>query len=63
MVDQGGADNFLKEQLSFDELQRVCKAQGIDAELRLQEHYDHSYHFISSFIGDHIAFHGSYLRA
>jgi len=61
MVDQGGADNFLKEQLSFPALQHVCKAQSIDAELRLQEHYDHSYHFISSFIGDHIAFHAAHL--
>ena len=63
MVDQGGADNFLAEQLSFPELQRTCKKQNIDATLRLQEHYDHSYHFIASFIGEHIAFHGDHLTS
>ncbi len=63
LVDQGGGDNFLEEQLSFPTLQSVCKSQGIDSTLRLQEHYDHSYHFISSFIGEHIAFHAKHLTA
>jgi len=63
LVDQGGGDNFLAEQLSFPELQSVCEQRGFDATLRLQEHYDHSYHFIASFIGEHIAFHAGYLNA
>ena len=62
LVDQGGGDNFLAEQLSFPQLQAACEQRGFDATLRLQEHYDHSYHFIASFIGEHIAFHAKYLN-
>ena len=29
----------------------------------MQEGYDHSYHFIASFIGDHVKFHADRLRA
>jgi len=61
LVDQGSSDNFLEEQLSFPELEAACKATGVNAELRLQEHYDHSYHFIASFMGEHIAFHARHL--
>jgi len=63
LVDQGGSDNFLAEQLSFPQLQTTCENRGLDATLRLQEHYDHSYHFIASFIGEHIAFHAKHLHA
>ena len=31
--------------------------------LRLQPGYDHSYYFIASFIGDHIAHHAAALKA
>ena len=62
LVDQGGGDNFLADQLSFPALQTVCAERGFDATLRLQEHYDHSYHFIASFIGEHIAFHAKHLN-
>lgn len=61
LVDQGGSDNFLQEQLSFAQLQTTSSQRGLNATLRLQEHYDHSYHFIASFIGEHIAFHAKYL--
>ena len=63
LVDQGGSDNFLAEQLSFPQLQTTCEKRGLDATLRLQEHYDHSYHFIASFIGEHIAFHAKHLHS
>lgn len=61
LVDQGGGDNFLADQLSFPELKQTCETQGLDATLRLQDGYDHSYHFIASFIGEHIAFHAKHL--
>jgi S-formylglutathione hydrolase len=32
-------------------------------ELRLQPGYDHSYYFISSFIGEHIAWHAKHMAA
>jgi len=63
LVDQGGSDNFLEEQLSFPQLRTVCEKRGLDATLRLQDHYDHSYHFIASFIGEHIAFHAGHLKS
>lgn len=62
LVDQGSSDNFLEEQLSYSKLKSLCTDRGLDAKLRLQENYDHSYHFISTFIGEHIAFHAARLN-
>lgn len=61
LVDQGDADNFLKEQLRPELLQRVCQDKGIDCNLRLQSGYDHSYFFIATFIEEHLRFHARYL--
>ena len=63
LVDQGGGDNFLEEQLGFPALKATCESKNINATIRLQEHYDHSYHFIASFIGDHVAFHAKHLHS
>jgi S-formylglutathione hydrolase len=30
--------------------------------LRMQQGYDHSYHFIATFIGEHLAYHARALR-
>jgi S-formylglutathione hydrolase len=57
LVDQGGADEFLDSQLRPQLLQAACEAAGHPLQLRMQPGYDHSYYFISSFIGDHIAHH------
>ena len=57
LIDQGTADEFLAEQLFPQNLQAACSAKGIPLNLRMQEDYDHSYHFIASFIGDHLQFH------
>jgi S-formylglutathione hydrolase len=61
LIDQGDADDFLEKQLKpkivADEAARV----GHPLELRLQSGYDHSYYFIASFIGDHIAHHAKAL--
>ncbi len=61
LVDQGGADNFLAEQLNFSVLEETVAKQDVLAQLRLQDGYDHSYYFIASFIEDHLRFHHSYL--
>jgi S-formylglutathione hydrolase len=61
LVDQGSADNFLDEQLGTPLLAAACKAAGIPAEIRMQEGYDHSYFFISTFMADHIAWHAARL--
>ncbi|TFF20634.1 S-formylglutathione hydrolase [Jiella endophytica] len=61
LVDQGTADNFLDGQLKPKLLQQACRAAGIDLTLRMQEGYDHSYYFISSFMADHLAWHAKRL--
>lgn len=61
LVDQGTADNFLKDQLKPENLQKACDEKGFNLTLRMREGYDHSYFFIASFIQDHLAFHHSYL--
>ncbi|MNN21001.1 S-formylglutathione hydrolase [compost metagenome] len=62
LIDQGGADEFLDSQLRPQVLQAACEAVGHPLELRIQAGYDHSYYFISSFIGEHIAHHANAMR-
>ena len=57
LIDQGGADNFLIEQLKPELLEAACGAAGIALTLRIQEGYDHSYYFISTFMADHLRWH------
>ncbi len=62
LVDQGGADEFLDSQLRPERLRDVLHAAGAPGEVRTQGGYDHSYHFIATFIGEHLAFHARHLR-
>ena len=62
LVDQGDADEFLDSQLRPQLLQAACEAAGHPLTLRLQPGYDHSYYFIASFIGEHIAHHARALK-
>ena len=61
LVDQGTADNFLVEQLKPELLAAACETAGVTLTLRMQEGYDHSYFFISSFVADHVAWHSERL--
>jgi S-formylglutathione hydrolase len=63
LVDQGGADGFLEVQLKPERLREACASAHVPLELRLQPGYDHSYYFIASFVGDHVAHHARALRA
>jgi S-formylglutathione hydrolase len=63
LIDQGGADEFLANQLKPELLEAACQAVGHPPTLRLQPGYDHSYYFIESFIGEHIAHHAAALKA
>lgn len=63
LVDQGHADNFLEEQLKTHLLEDAVRNAGMDATIRLQEGYDHSYFFISTFMADHIEWHAKRLKA
>ncbi|GAB5415224.1 MAG: S-formylglutathione hydrolase [Congregibacter sp.] len=62
LVDQGTADSFLEEQLKTHLLESALRDSGCKATVRMQEGYDHSYFFISSFIEDHLSFHAQYWR-
>jgi S-formylglutathione hydrolase len=63
LIDHGTADEFLAEQLFPQNLQAACAARGIPLTLRMQDGYDHSYHFIATFIGEHLAFHARAMAA
>jgi len=63
LIDQGDADEFLQSQLRPELLQAACAAANHPLELRMQPGYDHSYYFIASFIGEHIAHHAKALHA
>jgi len=62
LIDQGSADEFLADQLYPKNLEAACRAQNFPLTLRMQEGYDHSYHFISTFIGEHLAWHARALK-
>jgi len=62
LIDQGDADEFLAMQLQPERLRAACDAAGHPLMLRMQTGYDHSYYFIASFIGEHIAHHAAALR-
>jgi S-formylglutathione hydrolase len=57
LVDQGTADSFLERELRPGLLTTACENAGIPLTLRMQEGYDHSYYFISTFIEDHLRWH------
>ncbi len=62
LVDQGGSDNFLAEQLRPQLLEEACRAAGIPLTLRLQAGYDHSYAFVATFMEDHLRWHAERLK-
>jgi S-formylglutathione hydrolase len=62
LIDQGTADEFLADQLHPKALLDACSERGFPIELRMQDGYDHSYHFISTFIGEHLAYHAKALQ-
>ena len=61
LIDQGTADEFLKEHLRPELFDVACQKMGQKLTLRMQEGYDHSYYFIASFIEDHMKWHAEAL--
>lgn len=61
LVDQGTGDQFLVEQLRTHRLAETCQAAGMDATIRLQAGYDHSYYFIATFMAEHVKWHAARL--
>lgn len=62
-VDQGESDNFLERELKPELLQQTCADANHPLELNMRPNYDHSYYFIATYIGDHIAHHAAALHA
>ena len=63
LIDQGLSDQFLQTQLHPELFEQACRKVGYPLQLRLQEGYDHSYYFISTFVQDHLVHHARLLRA
>jgi S-formylglutathione hydrolase len=63
LVDVGTADPFLERELTPEALEAACAVANIPLTLRRQVGYDHSYFFISSFMGDHLRWHAERLQA
>ncbi len=63
LIDQGLSDGFLERQLLTKNFEEACRSTGVKANIRMREGYDHSYYFISTFIGEHIDFHASHVKA
>lgn len=61
LIDIGSDDPFLTEQLTPERFEKAAKEAGISLTLRMQDGYDHSYYFVSSFIGDHLKWHAERL--
>ena len=58
LIDQGTADNFLEAQLQTHRFSEACPG----ATVRMQEGYDHSYFFISTFMAGHVGWHAERLK-
>ncbi|CAA6668957.1 unnamed protein product [Spirodela intermedia] len=63
LIDQGGDDNFLSNQLLPHSFEAACKRANVPLLMRLQPGYDHSYFFVQTFIDDHICHHAKALKS
>ncbi|XP_055935437.1 S-formylglutathione hydrolase-like isoform X2 [Argiope bruennichi] len=61
LIDQGTDDFFLVDNLKPQNFIDACKGTRIKPTLRMQQGYEHSYMFVSTFIGDHFDYHAKYL--
>jgi S-formylglutathione hydrolase len=62
LVDIGDADPFFEKELRPELLEEACADAGIALRLNRRPGYDHSYHFISTFMSDHLRWHAERLR-
>lgn len=61
LIDQGADDGFLAG-LRPDWFVAAAAEAKVPVTLRMQPGYDHSYYFVSTFIGDHLAWHAARLN-
>lgn len=57
LIDQGLNDQFLTQQLYPEALEKACHEADQKLTLRFHSGCDHSYYFISTFIGEHLKYH------
>lgn len=57
LIDQGTADTFLEEQLRPELFAAAANGAGQKLTLRMQDGYDHSFFFISTFLEEHLRWH------
>ena len=62
LVDQGLADDWLENQLHPHLLEKAAAISGYPLTVRRHAGYDHSYYFISTFLGDHLDHHAKFLK-
>ncbi|MTI46110.1 S-formylglutathione hydrolase [Roseibium hamelinense] len=62
LIDQGAGDQFL-ELLKPESLAAALAETRTPSTIRMQEGYDHSYYFVSTFGWDHVAWHAERLGA
>jgi S-formylglutathione hydrolase len=62
LIDQGGSDQFLVEQLLPEKFSAAAAKSGQVLNLRMQPGYDHGYYFIQSFMADHLRHHAQQLK-
>jgi len=61
LIDVGAADHFLERELQPKRFVEAAESAGQRVTLRMQEGYDHSYYFVSTFIDDHLRWHAQEL--
>lgn len=62
LIDQGGDDQFLADQLQPSKLVELARQHGWPLQMRVQPGYDHSYFTIATFIEEHLRFHAEWLN-
>jgi S-formylglutathione hydrolase len=63
LIDQGTADQFLKDQqLLPEKFSAAAEKVGQKLTLRMQQGYDHGYYFMQSFMADHLKHHAAILK-
>ncbi|TCS64492.1 S-formylglutathione hydrolase [Primorskyibacter sedentarius] len=61
LVDQGASDQFL-DLLRPEALAKTMAKCRLPGTVRIQRGYDHSYYFVNTFAGDHVAWHAERLN-
>ena len=62
-IDQGTTDEFYPTELMTEALITCCAQRDYPLQMHFQTGYDHGYHFVASFIYEHLHWHHQYLQS